>query len=116
MVSFVALQASSSSAKAMILIEPVLASSGVIASSPNKSSNGVNHVDLETTVLWFHTTFTNSSGHFPFGRLKIDFIIPVIMILLARSTTPFDYGCLTDAKCIFVTIWSQKVLNVSASN
>jgi hypothetical protein len=116
MVSFVILQSSSSSTEAEVLIEPVLASSGVIASSPNKSLNGVNPVDIETIVLWFHTTFTNSSGHFHFGRLKIDFIIPVIMILLAHSTSPFDSGCLTDAKCIFVPIWSQKVLNVSALN
>ena len=36
---------------ARVLIEPVLASSGVIASSPNKSLNGVNPVDLETTML-----------------------------------------------------------------
>jgi hypothetical protein len=108
-VSFVILQASLSSAEARVLIELVLASSGVIASSPNKSLNGVKHVDLETTVLWFHTTFTNSSGHFPFGRLKIDFIILVIIILLARSTNPLDPGCRTDAKCIFVQIWSQKI-------
>jgi hypothetical protein len=38
------------------------------------------------------------------------------MIPLACSTSPFDYGCLTDAKCIIVPIWSQKALNVSASN
>jgi hypothetical protein len=67
MVSFVILQSSSSSTEAEVLIEPVLPSSGVIASSPNKSLNGVNHVDLETTVVWFHTTFINSSGDFPFG-------------------------------------------------
>jgi hypothetical protein len=67
MVSFVILQPSSSSTEARVFIEPVLASSGVIASSPNRSLNGVNHVDLETTVLWFHTTFINSSGHFSLG-------------------------------------------------
>jgi hypothetical protein len=50
-VSFVILQLSSSSTKAKVLIDLVLASSGVIASSPNKSLNGVNPVDLETTVL-----------------------------------------------------------------
>jgi hypothetical protein len=64
MVSFVT---TSSSVEALVLIYPVLASSGVIASSPNKSLNGVKPVDLETTVLWFHTTFINSSGHFPLG-------------------------------------------------
>jgi hypothetical protein len=116
MVSFVILQSSSSSTKANVIIELVLASSGVIASSPNKSLSRVNPIDLKTIVLWFHTTFTNSSGHFAFGRLKIDFIIPIIMILLAHSTSPFDSGCLTDTKCIFVPICSQKVLNVSASN
>jgi hypothetical protein len=78
-------------------------------------------IDAEATAAdsgcyRFHTTFINSSGHFPFGWLKIDFIITVIMIPLARSTSPFNSGCLTDAKCIFVPIWSQKALNVSASN
>jgi hypothetical protein len=114
MVSFVIWQSPSSSVEAKVLIEPVLASSGVIALSPNRSLNGVNHVDLDTIVLWFHTTVINSSGHFPLGRLKIDFIIPVIIILFALSTSPFDSGCLTDAKCIFVPIWLQKGLNVSA--
>jgi hypothetical protein len=104
MVSFVILQTSSSSSEARVLIEPVFASSGVIASSPYKSLNGLNPIDLETTVLQFHTTFTNSSGHFPFGRLKIDFIILVMMILLARSTSPFDSGCLIDAKCVFTNL------------
>jgi hypothetical protein len=92
---------SSFSAEARALIDHVFASSCVIASSPNKSLNGVNPVDLETTVLCFHTTFTSSSSHFPFGRLKIDLIIPVIMIPFAHSTMSLDSGCLTDAKCIF---------------
>jgi hypothetical protein len=96
----------SSSVEAKVLIEPLLASSGVIASSPNISLDGVNPVDLETTVLWFHTTFISSSGHFSLGWLKIYFIIPVIMISFDLSTNPFDSGCLTDAKCIFVPIWS----------
>jgi hypothetical protein len=34
----------------------------------------------------------------------------------ALSTSPFDYGCLTNAKWIFVPIRSQKSLNASASN
>jgi hypothetical protein len=67
MTFFVILQSSSSSAEAKVLIETTLASSGVIASSPNKRLNGENPVDLETIVLWFHTTFISSSGHFPFG-------------------------------------------------
>jgi hypothetical protein len=46
MVSFVIWQSASSSAEALVLIDPVLASSGVIASSPNKSLNGVKSVDL----------------------------------------------------------------------
>jgi hypothetical protein len=77
---------------------------------------GVNPVDLDTGVLWLHTTLNNSSGHFPLGWLKIRFIIPVIIMPLALSTSPFDSGCLTDAKWIFVPIRSQKSLNVSASN
>jgi hypothetical protein len=115
-VSFVILQFSSSSTEAKVLIEHILASFSVIALSPNRSLNGVKPVDLETVVLWFHTIFINSSSYFPLGWLKIDFIIPVIMISLAHSTNPFDSGCVTDAKCIFVPIWSQKALNVSASN
>jgi hypothetical protein len=51
MVSFVILQASSSSTEDRVLIEPVLASYGVIASSPNKSLDRVDPVDLETRVL-----------------------------------------------------------------
>jgi hypothetical protein len=67
MVSFVTWQSLSSSVEAKVHIEPVLASSDVIASSPNRSLNGVNPVDLDTTLLWFQTTFINSSGHFPLG-------------------------------------------------
>ena len=100
----------------MVLIDPVLSSSGVIASSPNRSLKGVKHVDLETVVLWLHTTLINSSGHFPLGWLKINFIISVIIIPFAVSTSPFDSECLTDAKWICVPIRSQKSLNVSTSN
>jgi hypothetical protein len=104
MVSFVIWQSPSSSVEAKVLIEPVLASSSVIASSPNRSLNGVNPVDHDTAVLWFHTTFIKSSSHFPLGWLKIDFIIPVVIILFALSTSLFDSECLTDVKCIFVPI------------
>jgi hypothetical protein len=51
MESFDTLQVFSSSVEARVLIDPILASSGVIALSSNKSLNGVNPVDLETTVL-----------------------------------------------------------------
>jgi hypothetical protein len=67
-------------------------------------------------VLWLHTTLINSSGHFPLGWLKINFIIHVIIMPLALSTSPFDSGCLTDAKWIFVPICSQNSLKASASN
>jgi hypothetical protein len=116
MVSFVTWQTPSSYVEPKVFIEPVLASSGVIASSPNRSLNGLNPVDLDTTVLWFQTTFINSSSHFPLGWLKIDFIIPFIIIPFALSTNPFDSRCPTDAKCIVVPIWLQKALKVSASN
>jgi hypothetical protein len=56
MVSFVILQFSSTSVEAKVLIEPLLASSGIISLSSNRSLNGVKPVDLETAVLWFHTT------------------------------------------------------------
>jgi hypothetical protein len=88
----------------------------VMASSPNNSLNGVKPVDLDTVVLWLHTTLINSFGHFPLGWLKINFIIPVIIIPFALSTSPFDSGCLTDAKWIFVPTWSQYSLKVSTSN
>jgi hypothetical protein len=70
MVYFVILHSTSSSTEARVLIEPVHACSGVIASSPNKSLNGENPVDLETIVLWFHTTFISSSGHFSFWLIE----------------------------------------------
>jgi hypothetical protein len=54
-------------AEAVVLIDPIFASSGVIASSPNRSLKGVNPVDLDTVVLWLHTTLINSYGHFPLG-------------------------------------------------
>jgi hypothetical protein len=88
LVSYVILQSPSSSIEAKVLIEPILASSVVIALSPNTSLNGVNPVDLDTTVLWFHTTFINSSGHFPLGWLKIDFIIPVVIIPVGGLRLP----------------------------
>jgi hypothetical protein len=50
MVSFVNWQSASSSVEAKVLIEPILASSGVIASSPNRSLNGVNPVDLDVVI------------------------------------------------------------------
>jgi hypothetical protein len=51
MVSFDTLQISSPSVGVRVLIDYAFASSGVIASSLNKSLKGVNPVDLETTVL-----------------------------------------------------------------
>jgi hypothetical protein len=38
------------------------------------------------------------------------------MIPLALLTSPFDSGCLTDAKWIFVPICPQNPLKASASN
>jgi hypothetical protein len=67
MVSFVTWQSASSSIEAKVPIDHILASVGVIASSPNRSLNGVNPVDLDAVVLSLKTTFINSSGHFPFG-------------------------------------------------
>jgi hypothetical protein len=115
-VSFVIWELASSSVEAVVLIDHVFASSRVIASSPNKSLKGVKLVDLDTVVLWLHTSFINSSGYFSLGWLKINFIIPIIIISFALSTNPFDSGCLTDAKWIFIPIRSQKSLNVLASN
>jgi hypothetical protein len=54
MVSFVIWQSPLSSVEARVLIESVIASSGVIASSPNKILNRVNPVDLDTAVLVPH--------------------------------------------------------------
>jgi hypothetical protein len=114
MVSFVTWQSASSSVEAKVLIEPILASSGVIALSPNRSLNRVNPIDLDAVVLWLQTTFINLSRHWPFGWLKIDFIIPIILIPFSLSTNPFDSACLTDAKCIFVPIWLLKVFESSS--
>jgi hypothetical protein len=53
--------------RSCVLIDPALASSGVIASSLNNNLNSVKLVDLDIVVLWLHTTLINSSGHFPLG-------------------------------------------------
>jgi hypothetical protein len=50
--SFEILGLSSSCAEAIVHIEPIFASSGVIASYPYKSLNRVKPVDLDTKVLW----------------------------------------------------------------
>jgi hypothetical protein len=41
-------------------------SSNVTGSSPYKSLKGVKFVDMETDVLWLHTTLGNSYAHFSF--------------------------------------------------
>lgn len=116
MESFDTLRVFSSSVEARVLIDLVFCFFRVIASSPNRSLNGVKTVHLEIVVLWFHTTFINSSDHFTFGILKSDLIIPVMIIPFARSSRPLDSRCLTDVKCIFVPNWSRKVLKASDSN
>jgi hypothetical protein len=55
---------SSSSAEATVLIDPALASSGVIALSPNNSLKGVNPIDLDVVVLWLHTTLSTHLATF----------------------------------------------------
>jgi hypothetical protein len=62
----------------------------------------VNLVDLDTEVLWFHTTLVSSSVHFPFGNPTRDFVIPSRIILFALSTSQLDFGRLSEAKCMFV--------------
>jgi hypothetical protein len=86
----------------MVRTDPIFTSSMVMASSPYRYLKGVNPMDLETKVLWFYTTLISSSGLFPFGRLKCDLIIPSRIIPFALSTKPLDFGCLTDAKYMFV--------------
>lgn len=77
-------------------------SSGSIASLLNRSLKGVNFVALDSEVLCDHNTIVSSSAHFPFG-LSCNFLeMPWRMILLARSTRPLDWGCLTKAKQMFM--------------
>jgi hypothetical protein len=87
---------SSSSSEATIHADPILAYSGDIVLFLYRSLKGVNHVDLDTEVLWFHTTLINSSGHFPFGRFKSDLMIPNKIMSFSLSTSPLDSRCLTD--------------------
>lgn len=96
--------------------DPISASSRYIVLSPQISVNGVKHVDLDTEVLWFHTTLIHLFGHLPFSKLKSDPMIPSNMIPIALLTSPLDYRCLMDAKYIFVPTWLQKDLNSSESN
>jgi hypothetical protein len=69
---------------------------------PEEKLEGVKSMDRDTEVLWFHTTLINLLGHLPFDNLTKDFIIPNKTIPLALSINPLDFGCLTDAKCIFM--------------
>lgn len=73
-----------------------------IASTLKCSLNGVNPVEQEIEVLWFHITLIITSVHFSFGKLTNDFDMPNTMILFVLSVSPLDFGCLTNAKCIFV--------------
>lgn len=93
---------SSSLAMAIVHDDPSFASFGDIATSPHRSLKGVNLVDLETKVLWFHTTFMSSFSHFPFSKQKSDLVIADKMMPFALSSSTLDSRCLTDAKCKFV--------------
>jgi hypothetical protein len=63
-----------------------------MASSPYNSLNGENFVVLVATVLCDQMTFGNSSTHLPFGCSMMFFLMPVIMMPLALSISPLDYG------------------------
>ena len=71
MISFVIWQSPSSSVEAKVLIELVLASSGVIASSPNRSLNGVNPVDLETTVISSHLLMIPAADNMLYHKFPV---------------------------------------------
>jgi len=73
-----------------VLQDLSLISSGVTASSPYKSLNGVNFVVLDSVVLCDQITLVNSSIHFPFGNSVIFFFMPAKIMPLALSTAPFD--------------------------
>src|SRR6185503_3881449 len=79
-----------------------LSSSGVIASAPYSSLNGVNLVVLDSDVLWDQMTFGSSSAHLPFFRSNSHFLMLPKMIPLALSTAPLDCGWYTEAKITFV--------------
>lgn len=79
-------------AEPMVLTDPIFASSRVMASYQYIILKAVNPMDLKTEVLWFHTTLISSFGHFPFGRLKIDLMIPSRIISFPLSTKPLTLG------------------------
>ena len=66
--------------------------SGVTASSPYNSLNGVNLVVLDSVVLCDHKTLGSSSAYLPFGSSAMFFLMLVNMMPLALSTAPFDCG------------------------
>ena len=107
----------SSSSAAMTLGELWFASSGVMASSPCSSLNGVKPVALDFVVLWLQTTFTISSTLLLFGSHTSVLDILYSMMLFALSTWPLESGWRTEAKLFsFVPIRKQESLKCWESN
>lgn len=65
-----------------------------MASSPNRSLNGVNPMTREVVVLCVQSTFISSSTHFSLGNPTKDLEMPSKMIPLARSTSPWNQDAL----------------------
>ena len=79
----------------MVCIEPVFASSGVTAPSLYKSLNGVKLVDLDIDVLWFQTTFTNSSGHFD-EYMDVNYIVKAQSIIESQAQVELKSSLFTN--------------------
>ena len=62
-------------------------SSGMIASEPYASENGVSLVDLLGVVLKVHRILGNSSTHLPLASSSL-FLIPSYMVLFDASACP----------------------------
>ena len=70
-------------------------STGMTASMPNVSLNGVSPVGILVVVLYAQRTFCSSSSHAPFAPLSLVLII-LSKLLFVTSAWPLAWGCLGD--------------------
>jgi hypothetical protein len=109
---------SSTSGTADVLVrgDPCFISCGVMASDPYSRRKGVNPVARHSVVFSAQTTSGSWSAHLPFLSSRSLFLMVVKILLLARSTTPLDCGCYTEAKASLVSMEKQKSLKSWLSN
>jgi hypothetical protein len=106
----------SGAADVLVRGDPCFISYGVMASNPYSRQKGVNPVARHSVVFRAQTTAGSLSTHLPFLSSRSLFLMAVIILPLARSTTPLDCGWYTEAKASLVPIEKQKSLKSWLSN